>query len=214
MAYLLSRLWVTVICLHLLALHQQPAHPWLPLPWLTETVQGGEGNWGRDAWGWRYLVLWVWQQGGPQGDHGCWVYKPGHFCSGPSARVRMQLWLKGRCWQSLLWGCQSCSALLRGGGPHPWLRAAPGAALGGIEQGTQVCQALGVIFFSHKTALKKEMRSGLFCGWDWLWRAASCLPLLCCNTGNLLLLTPGVVSNSQMVLTSVSGNWWPTCLTL
>lgn len=79
----------------------------------------------------------------------------------------------------------------------------------------QVCQALGVIFFfSHQTALKKEMRSGLFCGWDSLWRAASCLPLLCCNTGNLLLLTPGVVSNSQMVLTSVSGNWWPTCLTL
>lgn len=38
--------------------------------------------------------------------------------------------------------------------------------------------------------------------------------LLCCNTGNLLLLTPGVVSNSQMVLTSVSCNWWPTCLTL
>lgn len=147
MAHLLSRLWVTVISLHLLALHQQPAHPWLPLPWLTETVRGGEGNWGRDACGWRYLLLWVWQQGGPQGDHGCWVYKPGHFCSGPSARVRMQLWLKGRCWQSLLWGCQSCSALLRGGGPHPWLRAAPGAALGGIEQGTQVCQALGVIFF-------------------------------------------------------------------
>lgn len=32
-------------------------------------------------------------------------------------------------------------------GPQPWLRTAPGVALGGTEQEAQVCQALGVIFF-------------------------------------------------------------------
>lgn len=86
MAHLLSRLWVTVISLHLLALHQQPAHPWLPLPWLMETVQGGEGHRGRDAHGWRCnLVLWVRQQGGPWGDHG-----PGYTNRDFGAQIHQQ----------------------------------------------------------------------------------------------------------------------------
>lgn len=42
--------------------------------------------------------------------------------------------------------------------PHPQPNSSPRAALGGTKQQTQVCQALQVIF-SHKTALKKEMRS-------------------------------------------------------
>lgn len=78
------------------------------------------------------------------------------------------------------------------------------------------CVRLFEWFFSHKTALKKgnEKRPA-----SWLrFALEGCFSpaalLLCCNTGNLLLLTPGVASNSQMVLTSVSYNWWPTCLTL
>lgn len=106
--------------------------------------------------------------------------------------------------------CQSCSALLAGGGPHPQLGSPPRAVPGGSEQETQVCQALQVIFFifplEDSTKKGNEKRPP-----PWLrFTPEGCfLPaalLLCCNTGNLLLLTPGVVSNSQMVLTSVSCN--------
>ena len=187
-------------------LHQQPAHLWLPLPWLVETVRGGEGNRGRAVCGWRHLVPWAGQQGEPREDHGCWVCEPGRWCSGPSARVRTQLGLKAKSWLSWLRGYKSCSALLAGGGPHPRLRTSPRAALGGTEQETQVCQALRVIFFPQDSTKKGNEK------WPpWLrFALEGCfLPaalLLCCNTGNLLLLTPGVVSNSQMVLTSVSCN--------
>lgn len=106
-------------------------------------------------------------------------------------------------------GYRSCSALLAGGGPHPQLRSPPPSGPGRHRSGdTGVSDSASDFFFSHKTALKKgnEKRPP-----SWLrFAPEGCfLPaalLLCCNTGNLLLLTPGVVSNSQMVLTSVSCN--------
>lgn len=134
------------------------------------------------------------------------------------SRVKLQLWLTAHFQQSQELAKPAVRVLVllhppQGRGPLPWLRTAPTVAWEALSRRHRCVRPLEW-FFSHKTELKKEMRSGLFCGWDSLWRAASCLPLLCCNTGNLLLLTPGVVSNSQMVLTSISSNWWPTCLTL
>lgn len=102
----------------------------------------------------------------------------------------------------------------RRGSPSP-AEDFPRAAPGGSEQEAQVCQALRVIFFPQDSTKKgNEKRPA---SWPRFAPEGCFSPaalLLCRNTGNLLLLTPGVVSNSQMVLTSVSCNWWPTCLTL
>lgn len=137
-------------------LHQQPAHPRLPLPWLAETARAGEGNRGRAARGWRHLVPWVGQHGGPREDHGRWLHGPGRWCSGPWARVRRQLGLTAKSWLSRRRGYKSCAALLAGGGPHPRLRTSPRAAPGGSEQETQVRQALRVIFFPQDSTKKRK----------------------------------------------------------
>lgn len=210
---LLRRLQVMVISLHLLTLSasDQPTPGCLSLGCWRQFGVGRETKAGLHVSG---DTLYH-GSGGPWKDHGCWVYEPGRWCSGPSARVRMQLGPKAKSRLSWLHGYKSCSALLAGGGPHPRLRSSPRTAPGGTKQETQVCQALQVVFFpqdSTKKGNEKRPPSWLRFALEGCFLPAALL--LCCNTGNLLLLTPGVVSNSQMVLTSVSCNWWPTCLTL
>ena len=196
-------------------LQQQPAHPWLPLPWLVETVRDGEGNQGRVACGWRRLVPCGWRRQQPWEDRECWVHKPGRWCSGSSARVRLLVGLKPKSWPSRLCGYKPCSALLTGGVPIP-SEETPKQPREAPSRRHRCDRFFERFFFFPQESTKKGNKKRLP---SWLrFAPEGCfLPaalILCCNTGNLLLLTPGVVSNSQMVLTSVSCNWWPTCLTL
>lgn len=146
MAHLLSRLWVTVMSLHFLALHQQSAHPWLPVPWLLDS--SGWGGTPRQGCTWVEIPCTVGLAAGRAwGDHGSWIHKPGLQCSASSARVTLQLWLKARSWQTpKLWGHHSCSALLRGGVPTPGWEL-PGAAWEARSSRTHRCVRLREGFF-------------------------------------------------------------------
>lgn len=201
---LLKRPWVMVISLPILTLCMSLSHPWL-----TETDQSGEGNWGRSACGWRHHVPWV-----RRTSKGSWY---ANQCVG--AQVHQQ-------WSGCSWdgkpgaGCGSCvgaspaQTSLQEGSPSPakfFPQSSPGrhqAADAGVSGSSSDFFPLD----STEEGNEKQPPSWLRFALEGCFSPAALLR--CCNTGNLLLLTPGVVSNSQMVLTSVSCNWWPTCLTL
>lgn len=158
--------WQSSLCTSWHSISSQPSLGCLSLGWWT--VQGGEGHWGRDAGGWRYLVLWVWQQGGLPGSHGSWldpdsggqVHQQGSGCSCD--------WKAGAGTAS----CEGTSPALPSSeeGSPPWLRA----ALGGTKQETQVCQALGVIFFPQDSTKEGNEKRSLL--WLRFTLEGCCLP--------------------------------------
>lgn len=153
--------WWASLCTSWPSLHQQPAHPWLPLPRLVETVQG---------WG-----------GKPR--QGCmWLETP---CTMSRAARRRRAsrgpWMLGIWTRTLalaLWsiskgqaaggtetqelaevvrGYRSCSALLAGGGPHPRLRSPPPSGPGRHRAGdTGVSDSASDFFFFPQDSTKKR----------------------------------------------------------